>query len=54
MVAFINTFLSYLLVFAVFIILVCLAVFLGIKLRKNKDKKEQKITDNTKDTITDK
>lgn len=39
MVAFINTFLSYLLVMIVFLILIVAAVILGKKLRENKDAK---------------
>lgn len=38
MVAFINTFLSYLLVAAVVTVLAGVAIYIGIRLRKNKDK----------------
>ena len=38
MVAFINTFLSYLLVATIITVLAGVAIFVGIKLRKNKDK----------------
>ena len=38
LVAFINTFLSYLLVAAILTVLAGVAIFVGIKLRKNKDK----------------
>lgn len=38
LVAFINTFLSYLLLAAVVAVLAGVAIFIGIKLRKNKDK----------------
>lgn len=40
MIAFINTFLSYLLVMIVFLVLIVAAVLLGKKLRQNKDAKE--------------
>lgn len=39
LVAFINTFLSYLLVAAVVTVLAGAAIYIGIRLRKNKDKK---------------
>ena len=38
LVAFINTFLAYLLVAAIITVLAGVAIFVGIKLRKNKDK----------------
>lgn len=38
---FANAFLSYLLVFIVFAILIVCAVLVGIKVRKNKNKKEE-------------
>lgn len=38
LVAFINTFLSYLLLAAVVTVLAGVAIFIGIRLRKNKDK----------------
>ena len=38
LVALINTFLSYLLVAAIITVLAGVAIFVGIKLRKNKDK----------------
>jgi len=39
LVAFLNSFLSYLLLFGVFVAIVAVAVALGITLRKNKDAK---------------
>ncbi|MGN1315125.1 MAG: hypothetical protein ACI4VG_08980 [Lachnospiraceae bacterium] len=39
MIAFINTFLSYLLLFLLIVVLAIIAVFIGIRLRKNKDAK---------------
>ncbi|MGN0307190.1 MAG: hypothetical protein ACI4DN_03125 [Lachnospiraceae bacterium] len=39
MIAFINTFLSYLLLFLIIVVLAIIAVFIGIRLRKNKDAK---------------
>ena len=45
LIAFVNTFLSYFLLFG-FIVLLCLvAVFVGIKMRKNKDLKENNTTE---------
>lgn len=41
LIAFTNTFLSYLLCFIVFGILILVAIFAGIKFRKNKNKKEE-------------
>lgn len=38
---FANTFLSYLIVFFVFLILIIAGVLVGIKMRKNKNKKEE-------------
>ena len=40
MIAFINTFLSYLLVVIVFLAIITVAVILGKKLRENKDAKD--------------
>lgn len=40
LILFINSFLSYLLVVAVFVAAIAVAVFSGIKLRKRKDAKE--------------
>lgn len=40
LVAFLNSFLSYLLLFAVCVIVVAIAVVIGIKLRKKKDAKD--------------
>lgn len=39
LILFINSFLSYLLVFAVFAVAIVAACFLGVTLRKRKDKK---------------
>ena len=47
LIAFINSFLSYFALFAFIIVLCIIAVFVGIKLRKNKDLKESKAVDNT-------
>ncbi|MCM1136299.1 MAG: hypothetical protein NC400_12085 [Clostridium sp.] len=38
LILFINTFLSYLLVMAIIVVLCGVAIFIGIKLRKNKNK----------------
>lgn len=46
LIAFINSFLSYFALFAFIIVLCIIAVFVGIKLRKNKDLKESKTVDN--------
>lgn len=40
LILFINSFLSYLLVVAVFIVVIAAAIFAGIKLRRNKNAKE--------------
>lgn len=40
LILFINTFFSYLLVLVVVAILACVAIFIGMKLRKNKNKKD--------------
>lgn len=40
LISFLNSFLSYLLVFAIVAVLVVIASFVGIKLRKNKDAKD--------------
>lgn len=39
LILFVNSFLSYLLVMAVVVVLCGIAIFIGIKLRKNKDAK---------------
>lgn len=41
LIAFVNSFLSYMLVFGVTAILAGIAIFAGIKFRKHKDKKEE-------------
>lgn len=53
LIAFTNTFLSYLLCFIVFGVLILLAIFMGIKLRKNKNKKEEinKASDNLEEAF---
>ena len=43
LILFINSFLSYLLVMAVIVILAGIAIFIGIKLRKNKNAKVEQI-----------
>ena len=45
LVAFINSFLSYFLLFAFIVVLCLIAAFVGIKLRKNKDLKEGKVVE---------
>jgi len=45
LVAFINSFLSYFLLFAFIIVLCLIAAFVGIKLRKNKDLKDAKLAE---------
>ena len=40
LIAFVNSFLSYFVLFAFIVVLCIIAVFVGIKLRKNKDLKE--------------
>lgn len=40
LIAFVNAFCSYLLVFVIFVALILAGVFIGIKLRKNKDAKQ--------------
>ncbi len=45
LVAFINSFLSYFLLFAFIIVLCIIAAFVGIKLRKNKDLKDAKLAE---------
>lgn len=40
MIAFLNSFLSYLLCFVVFVVIALTGVFIGIKARKSKDAKE--------------
>lgn len=53
LIAFTNTFLSYLLCFIVFGVLILAAILLGIKLRKNKNKKEElaKASENIQDAF---
>lgn len=53
LIAFTNTFLSYLLCFIVFGVLIIAAILLGIKLRKNKNKKEElaKASENIQDAF---
>ena len=48
LIAFINTFLSYFLLFAFIVVLCIIAAFIGIKLRKNKDLKDSKLLENSK------
>ena len=45
LIAFINSFLSYFLLFAFIIVLCLIAAFVGIKLRKNKDLKNAKLAE---------
>ena len=45
LIAFVNSFLSYFLLFAFIVVLCLIAVFVGIKLRKNKDLKEAQLTE---------
>ena len=45
LIAFVNSFLSYFLLFAFIVVLCLVAVFAGIKLRKNKDLKDGKLAD---------
>lgn len=45
LIAFVNAFLSYFALFAFIVVLCIVAVFVGIKLRKNKDMKEGKVTE---------
>lgn len=45
LIAFINSFLSYFLLFAFIIVLCLIAAFVGIKLRKNKDLKDDKLAE---------
>lgn len=53
LIAFTNTFLSYLLCFIVFGVLILASILLGIKLRKNKNKKEElaKASENIQDAF---
>lgn len=41
LILFVNSFLSYLIMFLVFLVLIVAAVFAGIKVRKNKNKKDE-------------
>ena len=45
LIAFVNSFLSYFALFAFIVVLCIVAVFVGIKLRKNKDLKESKLAE---------
>jgi len=45
LIAFINAFLSYFLLFGFIVVLCLIAVFVGIKLRKNKDLKESSLSE---------
>ena len=45
LIAFVNSFLSYFALFAFIVVLCIIAAFVGIKLRKNKDLKEGKVTE---------
>lgn len=45
LIAFINSFLSYFALFAFIVVLCIIAVFVGIKLRKNKDMKDAKLVE---------
>lgn len=45
LIAFVNSFLSYFALFAFIIVLCVVAVFVGIKLRKNKDLKDGKLAE---------
>lgn len=47
-VLFINSFLSYLLLFAVIVIVAGIAMFIGIKMRKKKNEEEAAISDEDK------
>ena len=44
LILFTNAFLSYLILFLVFATLIVIAVFAGIKVRKNKNKKEEEFS----------
>ena len=45
LIAFVNSFLSYFLLFAFIVVLCIVAVFVGIRLRKNKDLKDGKLAE---------
>lgn len=45
LIAFVNAFLSYFLLFGFIVVLCLIAVFAGIKLRKNKDLKDSKMSE---------
>ena len=45
LIAFVNSFLSYFLLFAFIVVLCTVAVFVGIRLRKNKDLKDGKLAE---------
>lgn len=45
LIAFVNSFLSYFALFAFIVVLCVVAVFVGIKLRKNKDLKDGKLAE---------
>ena len=48
LIAFVNSFLSYFALFAFIVVLCIVAVLVGIKLRKNKDLKDSKLTESAK------
>lgn len=50
LVLFLNSFMSYLLLVAVFVLVIGVAVFIGIKLRRNKNAKEAAETSSEKKT----
>ncbi len=52
LILFLNSFLSYLLVFIIIIAVVLLAVFIGIKLRKNSDAKAALEAENQTEAIS--
>lgn len=45
LIAFVNSFLSYFLLFAFILVLCLIAAFVGIKLRKNKDLKDAQLAE---------
>lgn len=52
-VAFLNSFLSYLLVFVIFVAVIAIGVTLGIKLRRKKDAKEALLQSSADNADTD-
>ena len=52
-VAFLNSFLSYLLVFVIFVAVIAIGVTLGIKLRRKKDAKEALLQSSADSADTD-